>query len=804
MTSDSPRNTSARRHQDGPHSKRNQPKIQRHWFIRLIYWGLGLAIAGAAIAAALVVVAIATIYPQLPDVSDLADYRPKLPLRVYSAEGALIGEFGEERRKLTPIEDIPQVMKDALLAAEDARFYEHSGIDFRGIARAALANLKDLRSQGASTISMQVARNMYLSSERTFTRKLYEVLLTIKMEHLLSKNEILEIYMNQIFLGNRAYGFSAASEVYFGKPLEEITIAEAAMLAGLPVAPSVYNPIRRPERARIRQLHIINRMLENGFITAAQAEEARKEAQKLYVRRGPNTFPVRAEFVAEMVRQAMVERYGDEANTRGLNVYTTIELSDQEAAYQALRTGIMNYEKRQHYRGPENFVNLPDNLEEQEDVIDKALSTHPDNGELLSAVVLEANRQKVDVIRADGTRISITGDGLRPVQSGLADKATANIKIRRGAIVRIMKTSKDGWEMTQLPEVEGAFVAMESNTGAIKALVGGFDYNKNKFNHVTQAWRQTGSAFKPFIYSAALQDGFTPATIIADAPIYFPASITGSKAWEPRNYDRKFDGALSMRTSLARSKNIASVRLIQAIGPKKAQEWATRFGFDANRIVPVLPMALGSGEATPLQMTTAYAVFANGGHRVDPWLIERVTDSRGRVLSQTEPKPIKDMPQAIDPRNAFITSSLLQEVIRSGTGARARVGLKRPDIYGKTGTTNDAYDAWFAGFQPSLTAVAWVGYDNPRDLGSRETGGGLALPIWVQFMQHALKDIPVEEIKPPKGVNRSGGDWAYDEFSSGKGIASIGMESLFDDSATGSYTAPSEAERNQIMDLFRN
>ncbi|THJ36538.1 penicillin-binding protein 1A [Lampropedia aestuarii] len=803
MTSESPRNRGAQRSSSSRTSRRGESPPKKHWLIRAVFWLVGLVAAGAAIAAAVVVVAVATIYPQLPDVSDLADYRPKLPLRVYSAEGALIGEFGEERRKLTPIEDIPKVMKDALLSAEDSRFYEHSGIDYRGLARAALMNLKDFRSQGASTISMQVARNMYLSSERTFTRKLYEVLLTFKMEHLLSKDEILEIYMNQIFLGNRAHGFSAASEVYFGKPLEEITVAEAAMLAGLPVAPSLYNPIRRPERARIRQLHIINRMLENGYITAEQAQQARADADKPYVRRAGSTFPVRAEFVAEMVRQAMVERYGEEANTRGLNVYTTIQLSDQEAAYQALRTGIMNYEKRQHYRGPENFVNLPDDATEQEEVIDKALAAHPDNGQLLSAVVLEASRQKVTVIRADGTTITITGDGLKPVQSGLADKATANIKIRRGAIVRILKTSKDDWELTQLPEVEGAFVALESDTGAIRALVGGFDFNKNKFNHVTQAVRQTGSAFKPFIYSAALEEGFSPATIIADAPIVFSAAVTGSKAWEPRNYDRKFDGPLSMRTSLARSKNIASVRLTQAIGPKKAQEWATRFGFDASRIIPVLPMALGSGEATPLQMATAFAVFANGGHRVDPWLIERVTDYRGRVLSETKAKPIEQMPQSIDPRNAFITSSLLQEVVRAGTGARARNALKRPDLYGKTGTTNDAYDAWFAGFQPSLTAVAWVGYDNPRDLGSRETGGGLALPIWVDFMRHALKDIPIAEIKPPAGVTRADGDWTYTENSGGRGIASLGMESLYGE-ATGTVTAPSSEERARIMDLFRN
>lgn len=764
-------------------------------------------IAGAVAAVAVAVVVVATIYPKLPDVSDLADYRPKLPLRVYSAEGALIGEFGEERRKLTPIEDIPDVMKNAILAAEDARFFQHNGIDYRGIIRAALANLRDLRSQGASTISMQVARNMYLSPERTFTRKLYEVLLTMKLEHMLSKNEILEIYMNQIFLGNRAYGFSAAAETYFGKPLKEVSIAEAAMLAGLPVAPSEFNPIRRPERARIRQLHIINRMVENGFITADEAVQARKEAKAMNVRRTLDNFPVRAEYVAEMVRKSMFERYGEEAYTRGLNVYTTIQLSDQEAAYKALRTGIMNYEKRQHYRGPENFVNLPDDPEKREAVIDNALSAHPDNGEIFSAVVLKANRQKVEVARADGSRLEITGLGLRPVQSGLAEKAPANIKIRPGAIVRIMQTAKGEWEITQLPEVEGAFVAMEPATGAIRALVGGFDFNNRKFNHVTQAWRQPGSAFKPFIYSAALEKGYMPATLIADTPMYFGSSVTGGKPWEPRNYDRRFEGPITMRTALARSRNIPTVRLIQTVGAKNAQQWVTRFGFDAQRVQPVLPMALGAVEVTPLQMVAAYSIFANGGHRVEPWLIERVTDHRGRVLSHTQPSPLDETPQAIDPRNAFITSSLLQEVTRSGTGAKARAALKRPDIYGKTGTTNDAHDAWFAGFQSSMAAVAWVGYDNPRDLGSKETGGGLALPIWVQFMQHALKDTPVSELKAPKGVSREGSDWAYNEFTRGRGVASLGMESYYAESnasSAGGYTPPTSAERAQILDLFQN
>ena len=456
-----------------------------------------LAAAGAVATALLIAVALAFAYPNLPDISDLADYRPKLPLRVYSSEGALLGEFGEERRNLTPISEIPKVMTDAVLAIEDTRFFEHGGVDYKGMLRAVMANLGRVKSQGASTITMQVARNVYLSSEKTFTRKIYEILLTYKLEHLLSKNQILEIYMNQIYLGNRAYGFAAASETYFGKPLKSVSIAEAAMLAGLPKAPSTYNPISNPKRARMRQQLIIDRMEETGFIDAAQAAAARKEA--VHIRTGQDSTRIHAEYVAEMARQLIYAQYGAEAYTRGLNVYTTLSASDQEAAYQALRRGIMNYERRQHYRGPEEFIELPQDAEGIDDAIDDALADHPDNGDVLSAVVLEVSKRKMIAVRGNGDTIEITGDGLKPVQSGLSDKAPPNIKLRRGAVIRVVRTDKGEWEATQLPEVEGAFVALDPRSGAIKALVGGFDFDKNKFNHVTQAWRQPGSSFKPFI-----------------------------------------------------------------------------------------------------------------------------------------------------------------------------------------------------------------------------------------------------------------------------------------------------------------
>jgi penicillin-binding protein 1A len=767
-----------------------------------VLWGAGLALAGALSVLILVAVALAVAYPNLPDISDLSDYRPKLPLRVLSAEGALIGEFGEERRQLTPIKQIPKVMTDAVLAIEDARFYEHGGVDYKGVLRAALANLGRLKSQGASTITMQVARNVYLSSEKTYTRKIYEILLTFKLEHMLSKDKILEIYMNQIFLGNRAYGFASAAEAYFGKELKNLSIAEAAMLAGLPKAPSAYNPIANPKRARARQLHIIDRMLDNGFITAEQAATAKKE--ELKVKTNSDNSRVHAEFVAETVRQLMFTQYGDETYTRGLNVYTTLRASDQDAAYKALRRGIMDFERRQVYRGPEKFVTLPASGQELDDAIDDALEDHPDNGDVLSAVVLAVDARRVLAMRQNGETVEVTGEGLKPVQSGLSDKAAPNIKIRRGAVIRVVKTPKDSWEITQLPEVEGAFVALDPRDGSIKALVGGFDFAKNKFNHVTQAWRQPGSSFKPFIYSAALEKGFTPATVINDAPLFFDSGVTGSQPWEPKNYDGKFEGPMSLRRGLAKSKNMISIRILQAIGTSYAQEWVTRFGFEEDKHPAYLTMALGAGSVTPMQMATGYAVFANGGHRVNPWLVSRVTDQQGRVLVETKPLPLDDTVRAIDARNAFIMSSLLQEVTRTGTAASAQATLKRPDLYGKTGTTNDSMDTWFAGYHPTLAAVTWIGYDTPRKLGDRETGGGLSLPVWIRFMEQALKNVPVSEPSVPEGVVFAGGEWYYDEFARGAGINSVGLEDKGAQNAAPTQALPVADEKKKILDMFRN
>ena len=771
----------------------------RNWLLRLALWSGGLLLAAMLSLLIVVAIALAVAFPNLPDISELSDYRPKLPLRVFSAEGTLIGEFGEERRHLTPIREIPKVMTDAVLSIEDARFYEHGGVDYKGMLRAGLANLGHFKSQGASTITMQVARNVYLSSEKTYTRKIYEILLTFKLEHMLTKDQILEIYMNQIFLGNRAYGFAAASEAYFDKPLKDVTIAEAAMLAGLPKAPSAYNPIINPKRARSRQLHIIERMLDNGFITAAQAASAKNE--ELKVRSSADAPKVHAEYVAETVRQLIYAQYGDDTYTRGLNVYTTLNATQQEVAYKALRRGIMDFERKQIYRGPEKFATLPASAQELDDAVDDALEDHPDNGDVVAAVVLEADNKHIKAVRQNGEIIDITGEGLKPALSGLSEKAPPHIRIRRGAVVRVARTPKNTWEITQLPEVEGAFVAMDPRDGSIKVLVGGFDFEKNKFNHVTQAWRQPGSSFKPFIYSAALERGFTPATVINDAPLFFDAGVTGGQPWEPKNYDGKFEGPMTLRKGLAKSKNMISIRILQAVGAQNAQDWITRFGFDADKHPPYLTMALGAGSVTPMQMVSAYSVFANGGFRVNPWLIARVTDQRGKMLLETKTGVLDESLRAIDARNAFIMQSLLQEVTRAGTAAQAQATLKRPDLYGKTGTTNDSMDTWFAGFQPTLAAVIWLGFDTPRKLGDRETGGSLSLPIWIRFMEHALKGVPVMEPEAPEGLVHTNGEWFYDEYAKGAGVSSVGLS---DKPGADVQALPSADEKKKILDLFKN
>ncbi len=781
-------------HQDTPPP--SGPPGAPRWLASAAGVGIGvLGLVGAAVfsGALLIGVALAVAYPNLPSISSMTDYQPKLPMRVFSADGVQLAEFGEERRNFVPIGQMPQIMKDAVLAAEDTRFYQHGGVDYKGVLRAALENVRDARSQGASTITMQVARNFYLSTEKTFTRKIYEMLLALKIERALSKDQILELYMNQIFLGQRANGFAAASEIYFGKKLKDVTVAEAAMLAGLPKAPSAYNPIANPKRATQRQRYIIERLFTNGFITESQHEEALAQELKYHVQ---TEDAVHAEFLTETARQLVVAQYGDEAYTRGLDVTLTVNAADQTVAHKALREGLMDYELRQVYRGPEAYVDLPADDKLVDARVAEALADHPASGDLLAGVVMEAEPRKVVVMLESGEQLTVTGKGLYPVQSGLSSKAGPKVRVRRGAVVRLLRNAKGAWSLTQIPEVEGAVVSMDPRTGAIRSMVGGFDYRRNKFNRVTQAWRQPGSSFKPFIYSAALEKGFTANTVVNDAPLFFDASVTGSQPWEPKNYDGSFDGPLSLKTALARSKNMVSIRVLGATEPAFAQRWVSRFGFDTSKIPPYLTMALGAGSVTPLQMVAAYSVLANGGYQVQPVLIQKVTDNKGRVLQQTQPLALNESLRAIPARNAFVMSTLLQEVTRSGTAAKAQQQLKRSDIYGKTGTTNDSMDAWFAGYQPTLAAVVWIGYDNPRKLGDRETGGGLALPVWIDVMQHGLRGVPVTELNPPPGVVQDAGNWVFEEYSQGRGVTELGLEEALPKPA-------SEQERNSILDLFR-
>lgn len=715
------------------------------------WWVFPLLLVFLLASAAVLVLGFAAVLisPTLPSLEILTDYRPKIPLRVYSADGKLIGEFGEERRAVVKLEQVPKPLISAILAAEDERFFQHGGVDYVGVARAALSNFTSggVR-QGASTITMQVARNFFLSKEKTLTRKFNEMLLAFKIESSLSKQQILELYINQIYLGQRAYGFAAAAQIYYGKTLNELSVAQLAMLAGLPKAPSRFNPIANPARAKLRQQYVLRRMRELNAITPEQLASADKEPPA--VRAGLSEFAVRADFFAEMVRAQMFERFGEEAYTRGIKVHTTLLVEHQRAAYEALRKGVLDYDRRHGYRGPEAFVELGKDVTDEK--LEDALQDIADSDELYPAIVLEASPKQVKLYRSGGERITIGEEGLKFAARQLADNAQASQRIRRGAVVRISKDEKGRWQFAQMPQVESALVSADPRTGAIRALVGGFDFGRNQYNHVTQALRQPGSSFKPFIYSAALEKGFTAATVINDAPLTFTAAQTGSEPWEPKNYDGKFDGPMRLRTALAKSKNLVSVRILQAITPQYAQDYVSRFGFDPKLHPPYLTMALGAGNVTPMQMLGAYSAFANGGFRIAPYFIDRVEDDKGGLLFSSQPAIAgENAERIIDARNAFIMSSLMRDVVRSGTATRA-LRLKRGDLAGKTGTTNEFVDAWFAGYQPTLVAIAWMGFDQPRTLGRNETGGSAALPIWIDYMATALKNVPEEPLTPPQGV----------------------------------------------------
>jgi penicillin-binding protein 1A len=715
------------------------------------------------------------VLPNVPALDAVTDYRPKIPLRIYTADKVLIGEFGEEHRDFVPIQKIPDLMKKSLLAIEDARFYEHGAIDFQRGLGAVYSNLRHgFGAGGGSTITMQVARNFFLSREKHIGRKVNEIALAYKIEAALSKDEILELYMNQIYLGQRAYGFSSAARSYFNKSLDQLSVAEMAMLAGLPQNPSRHNPVANPKRARERQHAVLKRMRELDYISEAQYQKALAEPLRVNTR--GQEFDSHAEYVAEAARQAVYSQFKEEAYTKGIRVYTTILKAEQEAAYNSVRRNVLAYDQRHGYRGPEGRIELPDDPVEREDAISDALGKRPPSDGLIPAVVLAASPKSVRVETIDGDDVTITGAGLKFAAGALSSSAKEERRISSGAIVRVAKDAKGNWAITQVPQVAAAFVAIDAHTGAYHALVGGFDYNLQKFNHVTQAWRQPGSSIKPFIYSASLDKGYSPGTRILDAPLDMPGENAGA-TWSPQNDDGKWDGPITMRRALAESKNVVSVRLLRAISVPYAHDYLGKFGFDAARQPANYTLALGTGAVTPLQMAGAYAVFANGGYRIQPYLIARVEDADGKVIAEAKPPAaLQEEQRVLDARNAYITDTMLRDVTRYGTGAAATKELGRSDIAGKTGTTSDAVDGWFSGYGGNVVAVAWMGYDDPKSLGGREFGATLALPIWIDYMRVALAKRPQGERAQPEGIVRENDDWVYAEFAESPTFGGIDLD----------------------------
>ena len=721
---------------------------KKWWHFLLLF-----IVVGSLSIAALSALAVTLIYPTLPSLDALTDYQPKLPLRVYSADGYLIGEFGEERRAFVKIEDVPQNLKNAVLAIEDRRFYQHHGVDTKGVLRAIKNNVLGIAHEGASTITMQVAKNFFSvpGAKRGLVTKVKEALLAMKIEKALSKDKILELYLNQIYLGQRSYGFAAASQVYYGKPLNKLTLAECALLAGLPKAPSGYNPYINPKRATDRQHDVLRDMHRYGMIDDVQYNEAMQ--QKMVFKASKQARDLEADYVAEMVRQTLYEQYQDTIYSSGLKVYTTIKKANQEAANVAVLQGILEYQRREGYQKPEKNIDLSqfsaDNLKENLQI---ALNDFEEYNGFKPAIVTDISPKSVRVFTKNNDSLDISGMGLSLLQKSLADKNIENHKIKVGSVVRIIR-SQNEWVIVQLPQVESALVALDPQNGAITALVGGFDYSKNKFNHVTQAWRQPGSSFKPFVYSAALEKGFTPATIVEDEPITMSAAENGSdKDWAPKNFDSKYDGPIRLRTALTKSKNMVSIRVLQKIGARYAQDYITKFGFSRKDHPAYLTMALGAGAVTPWGMAQGYAVFANGGYRITPHLISKITDNRGKLIQESHyPQAGKDAPRVIDARNVFLMTSIMQDVVKKGTATKAKV-LGRQDLAGKTGTTNNQIDAWFAGFNPNQVAITWIGFDQPRSLGRDETGGKAALPIWIRYMATALQGMPDVPYNVPDGV----------------------------------------------------
>lgn len=721
-----------------------------------LLFGIGLLLAGCLTVASFI------IYPQLPDLNILTEYQPKIPLQIFSEDGKLIGEFGEEHRSFIKIQDVPTMMKNAILSAEDERFYQHNGIDYIGIVRALFSNIMlGHTHSGASTITMQVARNFFLSREKTFIRKFHEVLLALKIEKSLSKNQILELYVNQIYLGHRAYGFSIAARTYFGKSLEDLSVAQMAILAGLPKAPSLYNPITSMKRAKQRQRYVLDRMYKLAFIDEITYQTALKEDIKPI--RSPENTLLPGQYIAEMVRQIMYDNYGENAYTKGYRVYTTINSKHQKWAFDALRNGLMNLDHHFLYRGPASHIELSaltGSKEDQEAFLDRQLSQRLDDGDLQPGVALNVQPQYVIVYLQGGRVIKVYGKGLAYVHSAIGTKAPEKRRIRSGSVIYLRPNPNGYWEITQAPEIEGAFVSMDPRSGAIKALIGGFNFFQRNFNHVTQAWRQPGSTFKPFIYSAAIEKGMTVSTLVNDAPLSIQGAMSDGSAWKPNNSDRRFGGLMTLQDGLTLSRNLVSVRILMAIGLDYSRQYIQRFGFDLQYHPASLSIALGSGSVTPLQMAEAYAVFANGGYRIKHYFIEHIEDAKGQILLKKTPEGTI---RTVDARNAYIMTHMLSDVMRRGSAASA-MSLGRSDLGGKTGTTNDFKDSWFAGFNPDLVAVAWVGYDQPRSLGRLGFGGIAALPIWIRYMSDALKNQPNRVLPKPLGVVTKNGSFYYQEY----------------------------------------
>lgn len=718
---------------------------------------LGLCVFGVG----LVAIAILVTYPKLPSLDSLQHYQPKMPLTIYSADGEVIGIYGEQRREFTKIGDFPEVLRNAVIAAEDKRFYQHWGVDVWGVARAAVDNVVAGGVQsGASTITQQVAKNFYLSSEKTFTRKFNEALLAYKIEQSLSKDKILELYFNQIYLGQRAYGFASAAQIYFNKDVKELTLAEAAMLAGLPKAPSAYNPIVNPERAKLRQKYILNNMLEEKMITLQQRDQALNE--ELHYERFVQKIDQSALYVAEMVRQELYEKYGEDAYTQGFKVYTTVRTDHQKVATEALRKALRNFDRGSSYRGAESYIDLSKG-EDVEETVSQYLSGLYTVDKMVPAVVLDVTKRKNVVIQLpSGKRVTLDGRSLGFAARAVNNEKMGESRIRRGSVIRV-RNNGGRWVVVQEPLLQGALVSLDAKTGAVRALVGGYDFHSKTFNRAAQAMRQPGSTFKPFVYSAALSKGMTASTMVNDAPISLPGKGANGSVWTPKNSDGRYSGYITLRQALTASKNMVSIRILMSIGVGYAQQYIQRFGFKPSELPASLSMALGTGETTPLKIAEAYSVFANGGYRVSSHVIDKIYDSDGRLRAQMQPLVAgQNAPQAIDPRNAYIMYKIMQDVVRVGT-ARGAAALGRSDIAGKTGTTNDNKDAWFVGFNPDVITAVYIGFDKPKSMGRAGYGGTIAVPVWVDYMRFALKGRQGKGMKVPEGVVSSNGEYYMKE-----------------------------------------